>query len=80
MMTLEEIREYRSLTSGGYCPLQLNDVSIEGIKKFREQFPTGFTVDQRHRYSVFDSFDSLVIENLTRTVRQLGLKWPSECL
>lgn len=34
-MTIEEIRKYRALTTGGYEVHQLQEVSIDGIKKFR---------------------------------------------
>ena len=37
-MTIDEIRQYRALTSGGFKIYQLHEVSIEGIKKFRERF------------------------------------------
>lgn len=36
-MNIEEIRKYRSLTTGGYTPCGLQEVTIEGIKKYREQ-------------------------------------------
>jgi hypothetical protein len=36
-MTIEEIRNYRSLTTGGYPIDGLHEVTINGIKKYREQ-------------------------------------------
>jgi hypothetical protein len=37
-MNIKEIKRFRELTTGGYTPFQLQEVSIDGIKKFRNSW------------------------------------------